>query len=156
MSTPTVTSRISALSALSLLAAAALLAGCASNHDLIAAGRVVAEPRIDRVLRKPPEVYEDKGDLVVSGRMERGLPRDLGGHVDVAVVAPDGTTVYDARLNYEAKPTSAHEWTGPKHGVYRRVRTHRYGSYGSYSVRFPGLPPDGSVVKVRRVPPELP
>lgn len=150
------TSRLSPMASVLLLAAAALLTGCSTGNDLIAAGRVVAEPRIDRVLRKPPEVYEDKGDLVVSGRMERGLPGDLGGHVDVAVVAPDGKTVYDARLNYEAEPTSAHEWTGPKHGMYRRVRTHRYGSYGAYSVRFPGLPPNGSVVKVRRVPPEQP
>ncbi|MBL8886463.1 MAG: hypothetical protein JNK16_07370 [Phycisphaerales bacterium] len=97
-------------------------------------------------------MYKDKGDLVVSGRVERGLPSEYGGHVDVSVVAPDGKTVYDARLNYKAEPTSSHEWTGPKHGMYRRVRTHRYGAYGAYSVRFPDLQPDGSVVKVRYDP----
>lgn len=153
------THRLSPMASVLLLAAAALLTGCSTGNDLIAAGRVVAEPRLDRSLRKPPEVYEDKGDLVVSGRLERGLPSEYGGHVDITVVAPDGKTVYDARLNYESDPTpttSTHEWTGPKYGVYCRVRTHRYGSYPAYSVRFPGLPPEGSVVKVRHVPAEQP
>lgn len=71
-----------------MLAAAALLGGCASGNDLIAAGRVTVEPRIDRSLRKPPEVYEDKGDLIVAGRIERGLPCDLGGHIESPSLLP--------------------------------------------------------------------
>lgn len=135
-----------------LIAVAALLGGCASGNDLIAAGLVTAEPRLDPALRKPPEIYAENGDLVVSGRLERGLPLEDAGHIDVVVVAPDGKTVYDARLDYEGETTSSHESTGPKHGVYQRVRTRRYGSYLAYSVRFPGLPPEGSVVRVRHVP----
>ena len=134
-----------------LLAAAALLGGCASGNDLIAAGWVTAEPRVDRALRKPPEVYEDKGDLVVSGRLERGLPRDLAGHMDVTVIAPDGTLVYDAQVNYRAGTVSPTGTPTPWHGSLRRAHT-RYGSYGVYSVRFPGLPPEGSVVKVKHDP----
>lgn len=134
------------------LVAAAMLGGCASGNDLIAAGRVAVEPHIDQTLRRPPEVYEDKGDLVIAGRLERGLPRDLGGHIDVAVIAPDGRAVYDAQVNYKAGTTSTHEWSGPKDAVFRRARTHRTGSYGVYSIRFPGLPPEGSLVKVRHEP----
>lgn len=131
-----------------LLAALAMLGGCASRNDLIAAGRLTAEPRIDRALRAPPDVYEDEGDLVVSGRLEPGLPRDLGGHMDVAVIAPDGKTVYDAQVKYRGDTAASAGTPTPRHGSFRRAHT-RYGSYCVYSVRFPGLPPDGSVVRVR-------
>ena len=125
------------------------LGGCCHQRDLIRAGRVELEPRIDRVLRRPPEVYEDKGDLVISGRLERGLPRDLGGHMDVSVVAPDGATVYDVEMDYRGDTISRPGVPAPRYGTFRRVRTHRYGSYAAYAVRFPGLPPDGSVVHIR-------
>ncbi|MGD9692400.1 MAG: hypothetical protein AB7G17_13265 [Phycisphaerales bacterium] len=137
---------------MSLLAGASLLGGCASGNDLIAAGRVAVEPHIAQTMRKPPEVYEDKGDLVIAGRLERSLQRDLAGHIDVAVIGPDGAMVYDAKVNYNGVTTYNKEWSGPKHAVFRQVRTRRYGSYWAYSVRFPGLPPEGSVVKVRHEP----
>lgn len=146
------TFRIVGWAATCSLAAATLLGGCASGNDLIAAGRVTVEPRIDRSLRKPPEVYEDKGDLIVAGRLERGLPLDLGGYIDVTVLAPDGATVYKSQVNYRADTESSVGAPGPRHSSFRRAHT-RNGSYGVYSVRFPGLPPDGSVVKVKH---ELP
>lgn len=135
------------------LAASPLLAGgCACRGtDLIAAGRVTAELRIDRALRAPPDICAEEGELVVSGRLARGIPSGPGSHVDVAVIDPSGAVVYDAQLNYKTAPTSSVEGIGPKHGVYRRART-RYGSYGVYAARFPGLPPDGSVVRVRHEP----
>lgn len=136
---------------LSALAGVFLFGGCASQRDLVAAGRITLEPKIDRALRQPPEVYEEAGELVVAGRLERGLPRDLGGHIDVAVIAPDGATVYDAQVNYRADTVSSAGAPKPRHGSFRRAHT-RYGSYGVYSVRFPGLPPDGSVVRVRHDP----
>lgn len=139
---------ISAWAAVWMLAAAAVLGGCASGNDLIAAGRVAVEPHIDQALRRPPEVFEDKGDLVITGRLERGLPTDLRGHIDVTAVAPDGTTVYDALVNYRAETASSGGTRAPRHGSFRRART-RYGSYGVYSVRFPGLPPEGSIGKVK-------
>lgn len=137
---------------LALSAPLLVAGGCACRGtDLIAAGKVTAELRIDRSLRAPPEICAEDGELVISGRLARGVRASAGSHVDVAVVDPFGTTVYEARLNYKASPTYTHEWAGPKHGVYRRART-RYGSYGVYAVRFPGLPPDGSVVRVRHDP----
>ncbi|MBL9030236.1 MAG: hypothetical protein JNM80_00835 [Phycisphaerae bacterium] len=146
--TPIRTPRCIGLAALTGLV---LLSGCASHGDMIAAGRVTLEPRIDHVLRRPPDVYEEEGDLVVAGRLERGLPRDLGGHIDVTVIAPDGARVYDAQVNYRADTVSSAGTPKPRHGSFRRAHT-RYGSYGVYSVRFRGLPPDGSVVRVRHDP----
>jgi hypothetical protein len=130
------------------IAAAGPLYGCASGADLIAAGRATLEPRIDRTLRAPPAVLDHDGELVISGRLERGLMRDLGGHIDVTVTGPDGVIVYEAQVEYQADyvpPTGSH---GPRAGSFRRAHT-RYGSYGVYSVAFPGLPPDGSVVRVK-------
>jgi len=145
--TPLRTSRCTYLSA---LAGVFLLGGCTSQQDLIAAGRITLEPKIDHALRNPPDVYAENGDLIVAGRLERGLPRDSGGHIDVTVIAPDGVTVYDAQVKYRAETSSAGT-PKPRHGSLRRAHT-RYGSYGVYSVRFPGLPPDGSVVRVRHEP----
>lgn len=122
-----------------------------SHGDMIAAGRVTLEPKIDRVLRRPPDVYEEGGDLVIAGRLERGVPRDLDGHIDVTVIAPDGVTVYDAQVNYRADTVATAGTPTPRHGAFRRAHT-RYGSYGVYSIRFPGLPPDGSVLRVRHHP----
>ncbi|MBX3407763.1 MAG: hypothetical protein KF869_13475 [Phycisphaeraceae bacterium] len=137
---------------LALSAPLLVAGGCACRGtDLIAAGKVTAELRIDRSLRTPPEICAEDGELVISGRLERGLPRDLGGHIDVTVLTPDGATVYDARVNYCGDTVSSVGIPAPRHSSFRRART-RYGSYGIYSVRFPGLPPDGSVVKVRHDP----
>lgn len=138
--------------AVGLLAATFVLGGCATGTDLVAAGRVAVEPHIDRTLREPPEVTDDNGDLLIAGRLARGLPRDLGGHIDISVIAPDGRALYDAQVTSTAADTSASGGSGPKEATFRRNRNHRTGSYGVYSVRFPGLPPDGSVVKVRYEP----
>lgn len=139
-----------------LLSATSVLSGCTTGTDLIAAGRIAVEPHIDRTLREPPEVSEDKGDLLITGRLARGLPSDLGGRIDLAVIAPDGRAVYDAQVNYMAAATSTSEQRGPLEAIFRRNRNHRTGSYGVYIVRFPGLPPDGSVVKVRHEAPTRP
>lgn len=133
------------------LLAVALIGGCANGTDLIASGRIAVEPHIDQTLRRPPEVYEDQGDLVIAGRLERGLPRDLGGHIDISVIAPSGTVVYDAQVGHRDGTPSSRGAPGPRSGSLRRAHT-RTGSYGVYSVRFPGLPPDGSVVRVRHDP----
>lgn len=128
---------------------ASVLAACANPPDLIDSGRVTLEPRIDQALRQPPGVYEDKGDLVVAGRLAPGSTPDPRSHIDVRVTAPDGATVFDARLNYQADTVSPADVPKPLYGSFDRVSTRRYGRYLAYAVRFPGLPPDGSVVRVR-------
>lgn len=136
-------------SARAVVLIAIVLGGCANPPDLIDAGRVALEPRIDQALRQPPGVYEDKGDLVVAGRLAPGSTPDPRSHIDVRVTAPDGATVFDARLYYQADTVSPADVPKPLYGSFDCVSTRRYGRYLAYAVRFPGLPPDGSVVRVR-------
>lgn len=112
-------------SCLSALAGILPLGGCASQRDLVAAGRITLEPRIDHTLRKPPDVYEADEDLVVAGRLERGLPRDVSGRIDVTVILPDGATVYDVQVNYCAETVSDAGTRKPLHGSFRRAHALR-------------------------------
>lgn len=144
----TITKRLLQLVACEMIAANLPLAGCASGTDLIAAGHVTLEPRIDRALREPPDVLDRNGELVISGRLERGLPRALGGHIDVTVTGPDGSLVYDAQVDYQTDAAPSSRSGGPRSGSFRRAHS-RYGSRGVYSISFPGLPPGGSVIRVK-------
>lgn len=137
------------------MVAITLLAGCARHRDLVATGLVVVEPRIDRNLRNPPDVYEDQGDLVVYGTVQMRSPGSLGGHVDVSVIGPDGGRLHEAQVAYRPKTTSTSGWAGRRPSVFHRAHR-RNASFGVYAVRFSGLPPAGSVVKVRHDPSPLP
>ena len=130
---------------ISVVAVSFLLAGCASNRtDLVKTGYLALQPTLTASLSHPPEVYEQDGGLVVDGRLD-AAEATKGGHVDVQVVGPDGQVVYDASVNYR-KPV-AQTQTGPR-GSYRGPRS-AADSHATYSVRFPGLPPEGSVVRVK-------
>lgn len=119
-------------------------AGCASEHkDLVQSSYVSLEPTLAASLSHPPEVYEKGGELVIEGRLDSGEVTN-GGHVDVWVNGPDGTTVYEAAVNFR-KPTTQTQTGGPR-GGYRGPRSN---PHATYSVRFPGLPPQGSVVHVK-------
>ena len=132
----------------SLALGAFLLAGCASNRtDLVKTGYLSLQPTLTASLGHPPEVYEQDGGLVVNGRLDAS-EATKGGHVDVQVVGPDGAVVFDASVNYR-KP-SAQTQTGPR-GSVRGPRSPA-DSHATYSVRFPGLPPEGSVVRVKYDP----
>jgi hypothetical protein len=130
----------------SVLACGILVAactGCASQHkDLVQTSYVSLEPTLTASLAHPPEVYETDGELVVEGRLDSGEVAK-GGHIDVWVKGPDGTTVYEAAVNFRKPP--AQTQTGGPRGGYRGPRTN---PHATYSARFPGLPPQGSVVHV--------
>ncbi len=134
-----------------LLVLAAMTACGSRQFDLIASGKLALEPHIDQFLRVPPEIYEGQGDLVISGRLERAFAEDLPGHICVAVVAPDDTIIYSTELNYKGEFTSAKNTLAPRSATFRRTRT-RYGSSSLYSLHFPVLPPQGSIVRVRHIP----
>lgn len=126
------------------------IGGCASNRtDLVQSGYLTLDPAQAQAntLAHLPELYAQDGDLVVAGKLDTG-EATRGGHVDVSVIAPGGTVVYDASVNY-AKPT-AQQPVGPR-GQPRGTRTSA-GNHAIYSVRFPGLPPQGSVVRVKHDP----
>ncbi len=129
-----------------------VLGGCACRGtDLIAAGWLTAEPRIDRLLRDPPAVCDDEGYLTVSGRLVSGKRAAPGSYVEIAVIDPSGTVVGGARLVYMSTPVSTGDGVGFVAGSYRRGGS-RHSHYDVYSARFHGLPPAGSVVKVRHEP----
>lgn len=122
----------------------ATICGCGSQQtDLVQSGYVSLEPTLRGSLSHEPEVSEVGGELVVSGQLDSGELTN-GGHVDVWVTGPDGATVYEAAVNFRkpAPPTN----TGGRWGTYRDPRTNLH---ATYSVQFPGLPPQGSVVHVK-------
>lgn len=118
--------------------------GCASQHnDLVQTSYVSLEPNLTTQLTHPPEVYETDGQLVVEGQLDSGQVTK-GGHIDGWVKGPGGTTVYEAAVNFRKPPTQTQ--TGGPRGGSRGPRTN---PHASCSVRFPGLPPQGSVVHVK-------
>lgn len=133
---------------LSSLFVLSILSGCAADRtDLVRSGYLSLQPTLTASLAHPPEVYEQDGALVVKGQLDSS-EINKGGHVDVQVIGPDGAIVYDASVNYR-KP-QAQTPTGPR-GQYRGPRSPSE-SHATYAVRFPGLPPAGSVVRVKYDP----
>lgn len=120
--------------------AMAQLYGCAHKRtDLVKAGFVTLEPQLSNVLTEPPKVYEEDGSLIVEGRLDESQ----AGHVDVVVVAPDGVVAYNAQVDLRQHLIRS-PIRGPRRHSPRRTTEHFH-----YSVQFPGLPPKGSVVRVR-------
>ncbi len=125
-----------------------LLAGCASTRtDLVKSGYLSLQPTLTAALSHSPDIYERDGGLVVDGRLDSSEVTK-GGHVDIQVIGPDGEVVYDAAVNY--RQPSSRTPTGPR-GSQREPRS-QGDSHATYSVRFPGLPPEGSVVRVKHDP----
>lgn len=114
--------------------------GCAVKRtDLVQTGYVMLEPQLSNVLTEPPRVYEEDGSLIVEGRLDESQK----GHVDVVVVAPDGVVAYNAQVDFRRHLIRS-PIRGPRRHSPRRTTEHFH-----YSVQFPGLPPKGSVVRVR-------
>lgn len=126
------------------VALSGLLAGCASTRsDLVKSGYLSLQPTSTAALTHSPSVYERNGGLVVDGWLDASEVIK-GGHVDIQVISPDGTVVFDAAVNFR-QPTSRTP-TGPR-GSSRGSRS-QADSHATYLVQFPGLPPKGSVIRV--------
>jgi hypothetical protein len=123
-----------------------LLSGCAASRtDLVSSGKVTLESAVTRSLTHAPTVESTDGDLLVSGRLDEA-EAIAGGHLDITVTAPDGVVVHDAIVNYGRASSSHTTQLGPR-GASRRVQTGP--KHATFTVRFPGLPPEGSKVRVR-------
>lgn len=123
-----------------------LLSGCAaSRSDLVSSGKLTLESAVTRSLTHVPTVEIADGDLLVSGKLDE-VEAVAGGHLDITVTAPDGVVVHDAVVNY-GRPSSSHTTQLGPRGASRRVQTGP--KHATFSVRFPGLPPEGSKVRVR-------
>src|SRR5690349_8223550 len=110
---------------------AAVLCACASTKTNLLQQEYVSLAPAES-LSHPPEVYEDNGEFVVSGKLDSAEAINRG-HVDVTVVGPDGTKVYEASVDFR-KPRP--QTTGTR----GTVHASRTDLHATYSVRFPGLP----------------
>lgn len=108
----------------------ALSAGCAPHHDLIAAGLLRLEqlPPNDASLRAICAHERDEG-LAITGTWRNRLSR---GHVDVALLGPDGEVLAEARTRLTTLPHR------------------RHGHPARFSVQLPVFPPPGSTLRVTR------
>lgn len=117
-----------------VLGAVGLTVGCAPNRTAVSGAPVVpmevAEGGGVRVTRTG--VHQERGSLVVTGRVLRLFPSPVRGHVDVAVFDAAGRLVTAASAE-----AFAH-------------RSRRGGRQeDSFTVRLPGPLPDGAQVTVR-------
>ena len=112
-----------------------VLTGCTAGRvDMVEAGRLRPESSKMGTLARP-NVWAQDGELTIhASSTQRGMVNHYPSCVEVFVVAPDGTTL----AHQEVRVSDSHAGA-------RASRMH----LRSYSVRFPLIPPDGSVVKVR-------
>jgi hypothetical protein len=115
----------------------AIVSGCAANRvDLVDTGVLALEPHAEgKVTIAWCSAYRDKEGLVIAGVLTRqdhvGLP--IKAHVDVAVLSPDGHTLDESRT--------------PDVYVPARI-TGRGQKLKRFEVRFPHIPPQGSLVRL--------
>jgi hypothetical protein len=116
---------------------AVIISGCAANRvDLVAAGVLTLEPRAaGKVTIAWSSVYKEDDSFVIAGVLTRhdhiGLP--IKAHVDATILSPDGRTVDTACSKSIYVP--------------RRI-TGRGQSLKRFSIYFPCVPPQGSLVRL--------
>ncbi len=117
-----------------------VLSGCSfSKMNLTGNGAYTIE-RVntsDRISIRSVKVYQDDGDTVVSGKVKlnKNLFQPKQGHVDIAVISPDGTVLDTASVFYN-----------PRRLTRRMQLKANNGSY--FTARFPGPLPQGSIVRL--------
>ena len=117
-----------------------VLSGCSfSNMNLTdhAAYTIERVNISDRISIRSAKVYQDDGDTVVSGKVKlnKNLFQSKQGHVDIAVISSDGTVLDTASVFYN-----------PRRRTRRMQLKANTGS--SFTARFPGLLPQGSIVRL--------
>jgi hypothetical protein len=126
---------ISSLLATGIIAIA--ISGCAPVLvDLVDKGVVSIERLPSRNIYVPGiHVYEDGGELVISGRVRRLRSTRLGGgYVDIVVISPDGKIIEYVRTRY-----------------YPRIIPREGKRESRFTVRLPFIPPKGSIIKVGQI-----
>ncbi len=91
----------------------------------------------NRISISSAKVDMDDGNTVVSGKVKlsKNLPQPIQGHVDIAVISPEGKVLDSASIFYTP-----------------RIRTRRMqlkaNRGSSFTARFPGSLPQGSIVRL--------
>lgn len=117
--------------------------GCASSTtDLVRSGYVSLRANEETSQKLQLGVYDNDGALLVEGTV-RAREVDLGTHLDVAIVAPSGELVGDANVNFRRHVSS--NARVPGRGAARPIRLGA--PHYHFSLRFPNLPPEGSIVR---------
>ena len=91
----------------------------------------------NRISIRSAKAYQDEGNTVVSGKVKlsKNLPQPIHGHVDIAVISPDGNVVDTASVFYKPR--------------IRTTRMQRKANRGSsFTARFPGALPQGSIIRL--------
>lgn len=117
-----------------------VFSGCSfSNRNLVDNAEYTIE-RVNtsnRIFIRSAKAYKDEGNTVVSGKIKlnKNVPQSIHGHVDIAVISPDGNVVDTASVFYNPR--------------IRTTRMQRKANRGSsFTARFPGSLPQGSTVRL--------
>jgi hypothetical protein len=117
----------------------AVISGCTTvdRSDLVKSGILnIEQERTGKVYIAWSDAYEEGDGFVITGVLRRrdrvGMP--IKTHVDVTILSPDGTVLDEARSS----------------DVYvsRRIIGRSHQSFERFKVRFPSVPPQGSLVRV--------
>ena len=112
-----------------------IVTGCVGKRiDLVESKSITLDQRSPANLKMNTSVYNDDGNLVILGRIDRGsLNRQLiPGHVDVLITDSNGAELSIIQARFRKLPTWRH---GPNPVAFR--------------VELPGTPPLGSKVLVK-------
>ena len=129
---------IKALPILIILLAGIGFMGCASDRSNLAESGIVYIERMPSSNKSilGVQAFADNDQLVINGRVKRHSASfvDGGGHIDIAVVGPEGDIIEQVSTKYV-----------PRIIPRRKMRGMR-GSY--FEVRLPDVPPSGSTVRI--------
>ena len=117
-----------------------VLSGCSFSRMNLADNKtytVEREKSSDRISIRSVKIYEEDGITVVSGKVKlhKNLPQPRHGHVDIALISPEGKVMDTASVFYKPRTLT------------RRMRL-KANKGPSFTARFPGSLPQGSTVRV--------
>ena len=117
-----------------------VLSGCSFSNMNLADNKkytVECEKSSDRISIRSVKIYEDDGITVVSGKVKlhKNLPQPRHGHVDIALISPEGKVMHTASVFYRPRTLT------------RRMRL-KANKGSSFTARFLGSLPQGSIVRL--------
>ncbi len=117
-----------------------VLSGCSFSRMNLTDNEACTIERVntsDRISIRSAKVYQDDGDTVVSGKVKlnKNLLQSKQGHVDIAVISPDGTVLATTSVFYNPRKRT------------RRMQL-KANKGSSFTARFPGSLPQGSIIRM--------